>query len=346
MENPLNGMEIFVGLFTGTLGFATADVLDRLVTMRERKDDKGQALAMRFIEAPLLDDFFPRVGVGVAVAAVPLVAAQFIASPMGRSALQTFGFGAAFRLLGKAVDDVAAYLFKDSAVDSTGKKLFSGEIGQRTAVGLSGAPCPNCGNKAGLGACACRSMLPQYGGTNLPIQPSPVSSTIPPGGGGYPPVVNQGTPPVFMPPNNPLVPVTPQVPPPAISRGPGPAVPTTPSPTPPPSSMFAPNLLQPKLNGLGDVSAAQEVLRTHGPAYVALRKNRGALHAAANGTATPAQRQTADSIVSQHRSSFATLQQFHPTVLDTAARGLGMLADESQPSTFPGTSRHRDHAAE
>lgn len=331
MENPANGWEIVVGLFTGTLGFATADVLDRLVTTRERKDDKGNLLPVRFPEAPLVDDFLPRVGVGVLVAAVPLGAAQFIHSSMGRSALQFFGFGAAFRLLGKAVDDLAAYVFKDSAADSMGKKLFAGEIGQRAAVGLTGlgaAPCPSCGQRAGLGACGCRSMLPQYAGNQLPIQPSPISASIPPGGG-VPPVVTQGPPPAIT--TVPTTPFTPAIPPRNVVPG------------QPPSITAGPV----GMHGLGDVGAAREVLRVpaHASAYTALRRNRDILSRAWNGSATPAQRQLADRIVAQHKQSFAVLQQHSPNALDTAARGLGMVVDDA-PSTFPGTSRHRDEAAE
>jgi hypothetical protein len=333
--------ELVVGLVTGALGYTASDVIDRLIVTRERKDDKGNVMAIRFPEAPLMDDFLPRVGAGVLVAAVPLGAAQFISSPMGRSALQFFGFGAAFRLLGKAVDDVAAYLFKDSAADSTGKKLFAGEIGQRAAVGLTGlgaAPCPNCGSRAGLGACGCRSMLPQYAGAQLPIQPSPIQPSIPPGGG-QPPVVNQGPPAITTIPTQPFTPLVPRTPTSTIPAVPG-TVPMTPVPAQPlPPLTHAPA-------GLGDVSAARDVLRSHGQAYVALRKNRDILSAAANGSATPAQRAYAEKIVGQHRSSFATLQQFHPAVLDSAARGLGLVIDEG-PATWPGASRHRnDEAAE
>lgn len=348
MENPVGGMELVVGLVTGAIGYTASDVIDRLIVTRERKDDKGQPMAIRFPEAPLMDDFLPRAGAAVAVAAVPLIAAQYISSPMGRAALQFFGFGAAFRFLGKAVDDVAAYLFKDSAADSTGKKLFAGEIGQRAAVGLTGlgaAPCPNCGQRAGLGACGCRSMLPQFA-NNLPIQPSPISSTIPPGGG-QPPVVNQGPPPGYVPYNPPAITRQPNVPPALVPQIPGSNLPGNPG--------FAPGSPIPAMpmpqapvgvNGLGDVGAAKEVLRSHGQAYVALRKNRDILQAASNGHATPAQKAYADKIVTQHRASFSTLQQFHPTVLDTAARGLGLVVDDG-PTTWPGASRHRnDDAAE
>jgi hypothetical protein len=355
MENPITSIgELVVGLLTGALGYTASDVIDRLIVTRERKDDKGAVMAIRFPEAPLMDDFLPRAGAAVAIAAAPLIVAQYISSPMGRSALQFFGFGAAFRFLGKAVDDVAAYLFKDSAADSTGKKLFAGEIGQRAAVGLTGlgaAPCPNCGSAAGLGACGCRSMLPQFA-TNLPIQPSPVLPSIPPGGG-QPPVVNQGpyVPPGFVPPGGggrvPGQPATP--PPPGIMVPPvGTNIQQQPPGYAPPSPIAAMPLpaAQAGVNGLGDVSAAREVLRSHGPAYTALRKNRDILSAAANGHATASQKAYADRIVAQHRGSFAALQQFHPAVLDTAARGLGLVVDEG-PSTWPGASRHRsDEAAE
>lgn len=359
MENPIDGWDLLIGLATGALGYTTSDVLDRIVVTRQRKDAQGNVMAIRFPEAPLMDDLLPRVGVGLLVAGVPLGVAQFIKSPTGRSALQLFGFGAAFRLIGKAVDDLAAYMFKDSAADSMGKKLFAGEIGQRAAVGLTGlgaAPCPNCGNRAGLGACGCRSMLPQFA-TNLPIQPSPVLPSIPPGGG-QPPVVTQGPPPGFQPPGRipgggggtPAVPPTSMQPvPPAMApQVPGTQLPGQPGVQPmspiPATSYLAPLTHAPA--GLGDVSAAKDVLRSHGEAYVALRKNREILSAAANGSATPAQRSYAEKITAKYRGSFSTLQQFHPTVLDTAARGLGLVIDE-QPTAWPGASRHRnDEAAE
>jgi hypothetical protein len=88
-----------------------------------------------------------------------------------------------------------------------------------------------------------------------------------------------------------------------------------------------------------------DVLRSHGPAYVALRKNRAVLAAAQSGSATPDQRKMADRIVSQHRASFAALGQFHPQILDNAARGLGLaVEDDSSGMRFPGASRHRDAA--
>jgi hypothetical protein len=358
MENPVTGWELVVGLVTGAIGYTAADVIDRLITMRQRPDPKDTTgktfLPMRFIEAPLMDDFLPRVGAGVAVAGTPLVVAQFIKSPMGRSALQFFGFGAAVRLVGKAVDDLAAYLFKDSAVDSTGKKLFSGEIGQRTAVGLSGAPCTNCGQYPGLGgACGCRSMIPSGASTGPSVMPSmqlPPTSMIPPGGQ-QPPVVNQGP---YTPPGS-------KVPPPAIAQQPppgfvppviAPQVPGTQIPgqpgTAPMYPIAAPALPPPAagIHGLGD---ATQVLRSHGDAYVALRKNREVLAAHAAGHATPDQRKYADQLIAKHRGSFQALGQFHPQVLDSAARGLGLVVEEDNSSLrFPGTSRHRrnDEAAE
>jgi hypothetical protein len=358
MENPANGWEIVIGLVTGALGFTASDVIDRLIVTRERKDDKGQPMAIRFPEAPLMDDFLPRAGAAIALAAAPLVVAQYISNPNGRAALQFFGFGAAFRFLGKAVDDLAAYLFKDSAADSTGKKLFAGEIGQRAAVGLAGAPCAQCGNAAGAGlaGCSCRSMIPSGPSTGPSVMPQmqlPQGGpppTIPPGGG-YPPVVNQGP---YTPPGG-------KVPPPAITQQPPPGfvppvmvpqVPGTQIPGQPGSAPQYP-VAAPRLppavvgvNGLGDVSAATDVLRSphHAQAYVAIRKNRTVLAAAHAGHASPDQKKLADRLVSQHRSSFETLQQFHPTVLDSAARGLGLAVDEdASGSRWPGASRHRDH---
>ncbi len=138
LENPLSGVELTVGLFTGALGFGTSDFVDRYLathalTDKNAKDANGNELYAdtppttgsyqklfngTAVQAPMN---LPRWGVGVALAGVPFVAAAFVKAPAGRSALQMFGFGAALRTLGKGLTDGVAYLTAKTAV---GQRLY------------------------------------------------------------------------------------------------------------------------------------------------------------------------------------------------------------------------------
>lgn len=334
MENPLGGMEIFVGLITGVIGYSAANMLDRFVVSRERKDDKGVVMGPRWNTAPLTDDLLVRGGVGVAIAAVPLIGAHFVRTPWIRSALQLFGFGAAFHLAGKAVDDLAAYALKDTKAGdkgepSLGKRLYGTELVSRNALGLAGLPglgaCPTCQRSDGLGGMCCNSMYAKHG--------------LPAPGRGQPPVVVR-PPQQFAPPPEvirqvPLTPLTPETPLTPLT----PAIPGQP-PLTAASNPFG-------VNGLGDATNA---LRAYPDAYRALRSNAPALAAVRNGHATMQQRAVVEQVTAQHGhaiQTFTAIEQRSPGVIQQAARGLAGLIEPETPRKFRGASKwSRDDAAE
>jgi hypothetical protein len=150
MENPMTGVEIFVGSVTGLLGFGTADVVDRIIathaltaatsgstttyTDTPPTASPAQGTAATYgslynataVCAPMN---VTRWLAGLGITAVPIVIANFISAPVGRSALQFFGFGAGMRIVGKGLIDMVASLTKSNA---TGMRLYGGE--QRAAA--------------------------------------------------------------------------------------------------------------------------------------------------------------------------------------------------------------------
>lgn len=335
-ENPLGGMEIVIGLITGVVGYTTADVIDRFVVSRERKDDKGVVMGRRWNTAPLSDDLLVRGGVGVAVAAVPLIGAHFVKTPWIRSALQLFGFGAAFHLAGKAVDDLAAYALKDTAANSTfsGRRLYGTELQSRVAVGLpagtAGLPpglgaytCPTCRRADGLGAC-CPPQNPkkefiqdmaarQTGGASvaelLQKAKDERDAECPPGstngGGGGASISGQ--------------------------------VPAALSPSVPTVSQTISNPFG--VNGLGEATAA---VRAYPNAYRALRSNAQALMAVRNNNATRQQRDIVERVAAQHGraiSVFTTVNSRFPGAIETAGGLAGLNNDEQSQLAFNGISK-------
>lgn len=117
MENPLSGMELFVGAVTGLVGFLATSLTDRAIATRESALVKSPS-------APIYSDFY-RLGAAVGFAAVPLVGAHFIRSPLWRSGMQFFGVAALLYLTGKVAQDLGGKLLADN---DTGKRLFGGEI--------------------------------------------------------------------------------------------------------------------------------------------------------------------------------------------------------------------------
>ena len=304
MENPVNGWEILTGLLAGGFGYVTGDVIDRWLATRDRgKDAQGNTLPTG-PATPISTDLLVRGGAGVVVAALPLVGAHFISSPMWRSGLQFFGFGALFHLVGKGVDELGAYLFRDSAADSTGRRLFSTDIDYLKAAGIQGlgaAPgCSTCGRRDGLGAC-CRSQLPAGPSTGVDRgwRQNMDGSVTPPG---LPPVrttTTERTTTTTEVPGAPIPPVT--YVPPTVARTDNrlPGSPTN-------DLLTSPVAMMPRsdqtVRGLGDVGAAQDVLRRNAAAYRA---------------------------VQQHASGLRELGQFAPETLAAAAQGLGMPSEST-----------------
>lgn len=200
MENPLSGMELFVGGLTMLIGAGSADVLDRFLATHalQVKDATNSLYADQpptdgnykgmfnaaAIDAPM--DIKRWIG-GAVIVLVPFGVSGFVKSGAGRSALQLFAFGALVRVGGKAFVDLMAKLLKKNA---TGQRLYAAEMraaalkagdgseanivstglglpyyGNRQ-LGMGGCQCQNC--RTGVGSC-CRTMAP----TPVPPQPVP-----------------------------------------------------------------------------------------------------------------------------------------------------------------------------
>lgn len=205
MENPLSGVELFVGGLTMLIGAGTADVLDRFLATHalQVKDAANNLYADQppttgsyanmfngaAVDAPM---DMKRWLAGGAVVLVPFAASGFVESDAGRSALQLFAFGALIRVAGKAARDGIAMLLKKNATgqrlyidemraaalkkaDGSEAQLVSAGLG-RPQLGVGGCGCQNC--RTGVGAC-CRTQAPAP-------QPSPQPPPTPPAPSGGP----------------------------------------------------------------------------------------------------------------------------------------------------------------
>ena len=189
LENPLGGAELAVGAFTLLIGFGTADVLDRFLATHALTDNgKASDGSAQYMDTPTTDGDYPglyngaaviapmgwkRWAAGGAVTIVPIVAAHFVKAPVGRSALQMFGFGAGARVLGKGMIDGLAWLtrkFKFSqqlyAAEQNAAALHAAKGNSNTVeyaklvkVGLAAPARPGqrvgtgCGSDCGCGDC-------------------------------------------------------------------------------------------------------------------------------------------------------------------------------------------------
>jgi len=256
MENPLTGMELAVGAVTGVVGFIAADALDRVLATHALgasasgatgSDGKplygdtpmttGAYAGLYNATAVLAPMDWQRWLAGAGITVTPFVVAAFIKSPVGRSSLQFFGFGAGVRILGKAVTDLMAKFFGRT---SWGARMYDGEaraaalknggdtslyptsgLGSLpTGVG-SGCNCANC--TTGVGAC-CRltgsqALPPPAGVPQAPWQPTNTVTPTP-------------APALTPPPPLPVIP-------PASS---------TPAPVPPPAFTMPPGGMRPPLS--------------------------------------------------------------------------------------------------
>jgi hypothetical protein len=150
MENPMTGVELFIGTITGLLGFGTADVVDRIIathpltgvtsgTVTDVPPTANPAQGTRATYGSLFNSTavcapmnLERWGVGLLISGVPILIGHFVSAPVGRSSLQFFGFGALMRVAGKGLIDLVANLSKSN---QTGMRLYSGE--QRAAAVLA-----------------------------------------------------------------------------------------------------------------------------------------------------------------------------------------------------------------
>lgn len=212
MENPMTGVELFVGGVTGVFGFLTADFIDRVMATHSLT----VATAATATTAGTYTDTPPSTGdyaglynataicapmdakrwiVGVLTAGVPLTIAHFIAAPTGRAALQFFGVAAGFRIVGKGLIDLVAMVSKNTQL---GQQLYDGEMrammlkdngGAQTGSGGNLATLPSAGlGRARLGAgCACggqcaqcKTMTKGAGYPSMPREVAAAQAATPP----------------------------------------------------------------------------------------------------------------------------------------------------------------------
>jgi hypothetical protein len=208
LENPMTGVELFVGGITGLLGFLSADAIDRVLashalTDKGTKDANGIEL---YADNPPTSGNYAglfnataicapmdakRWIVGILVAGIPVTIAHFISAPTGRAALQFFGVAAGFRIVGKGLIDLVAMVTKTNPV---GQRLFDGEmraaalksggstnpeLASLPSAGLGRAPALTAGNgttaPCGCGKCAKCNPNP---GAGYPSMPREVSQTV------------------------------------------------------------------------------------------------------------------------------------------------------------------------
>lgn len=141
MENPLDGAELLISLFTGALGFGTMDLVDRYLathalvagtatttggtsTYTDTPPTSGDYNGLYNATAVLAPMNLTRWLAGTIGPAVPIIAAQMIKAPAGRAALQMFGFGALMRTAGKAITNLVASMTNTTAV---GLRLYDAE---------------------------------------------------------------------------------------------------------------------------------------------------------------------------------------------------------------------------
>ena len=231
MENPLTGVELFIGTLTGLMGFGTADVVDRILAthaltgvtsgtvtaytdvpptanpVQGTKATYGSLFNSTAVCAPMN---ITRWLTGLAISGTPILIGHFVSAPVGRSALQFFGFGALMRVAGKGLIDMVAALSKSNM---TGMRLYSGEqraaavlandgtaaqlpaqamtgLGRARIAGSLGAP-PQTLRMHATG-CGCGNCKGQPAGAGYPSMPAPQAQVPTP----PPPTVMQTPPPV------------------------------------------------------------------------------------------------------------------------------------------------------
>jgi hypothetical protein len=214
MENPLGGMEIFVGGLTALIGFGAADFADRMIATHALTDKNAQdanGVELWADNPPTTGSYsglFNATAVcapmnamrwvsGGLITIVPLTLAQWVRGPTAKSSLQMFGFGAGVRTLGKGLIDLVAVVARKSEV---GQRLYDGELRANSlnggtaadttfpSAGLgrvpralgAGAPKCRCGG-SGVGCCSVAPQAPTQppGQTATPPQPMTTQVTPP-----------------------------------------------------------------------------------------------------------------------------------------------------------------------
>jgi hypothetical protein len=193
MENPMTGVELFVGSVTGLGGFLIADAVDRLLathalTDKGTKDANGNELYAD--SPPTTGDYAglfnataicapmdaKRWIVGLLLAGAPLTLAHFVSAPTGRAALQFFGFAAGVRIVGKGLTDLVALAARNTQM---GQQLYDGEMrasvlkansGNQAATELGSLPSAGLGRTMtqGVGKADCAPCADKAAGTGYP----------------------------------------------------------------------------------------------------------------------------------------------------------------------------------
>ena len=232
MENPLTGVELFIGTLTGLMGFGTADVVDRIIATHALTGvTSGTVTAYTDVPptaspaqgtAATYGSLFNSTAVcapmnitrwlaGLGISGAPILIGHFVSAPVGRSALQFFGFGALMRVAGKGLIDMVAALSKSNM---TGMRLYSGEqraaavlandgtaaqlpaqamtgLGRaRIAGSLGAAPQTLSMHKTGCGCGNCKGQPAGAGYPSMPAPQAPVAAPPVPTVQSTPPVAN------------------------------------------------------------------------------------------------------------------------------------------------------------
>lgn len=210
MENPLSGVELFVGSLFGLTGFAIGDLTDRLIathalTLKSAATTTTPALyadnppttgsyAGLFNPTAITSPMnLPRWANAVGAPALVFVVAHFVKSPVARSSMQFFAFGYGVRGVGKGIMDLMA---KVTTSFGLGQRLYDGEMraqvlkansGSNQAAALANLPAAGLGQPArqlaaapcataNCGNCAKCKQQPAPSGVGWPSQPREITS--------------------------------------------------------------------------------------------------------------------------------------------------------------------------
>lgn len=202
MENPLNGVELFIGGLFGVVGFGLGDFTDRLIATHAltASTTTTTGATTTYVDTPPTTGDYPGLYNPTAICApmdmyrwmnaigaptALFVVAHFIKAPNFRAALQFTAFGYGVRTVGKGVIDAIAQLTSSTAL---GQQLYDGELrasilqansGNQSASGLSALPSAGLGNarRLGAGAANCAPCAAQKGrGAGFPSMPRETSS--------------------------------------------------------------------------------------------------------------------------------------------------------------------------
>jgi hypothetical protein len=197
MENPLSGVELFVGGILGVAGFGIGDFTDRLLATHALTDKGVQdanGVELYADNPPTTGSYaglynptaicspmnLPRWANAVLVPGTIFVVAHFVKAPTFRAAMQFFAFGYGVRGFGKGIIDLMAVI---ATKYGFGQRLYDGEMraqvlkansGNQQANALASLPAAGLGAVAKCGAgCECaKCKQPGVGWPSLPREPA------------------------------------------------------------------------------------------------------------------------------------------------------------------------------